>query len=65
MDTMIDTSTIDRDYGVPEHLEHRLALPDGRTLAVAGWGDRNGKAAITFHGTPGTRIGYWHMEILV
>jgi pimeloyl-ACP methyl ester carboxylesterase len=60
--TMIDTSTIDRDYGVPEHLEHRLTLPDGRTLAVAEWGDPDGKSVITFHGTPGSRIGYWTNE---
>jgi pimeloyl-ACP methyl ester carboxylesterase len=61
-DTLIDTSTIDRDYGVPEHLEHRLILPDGRTLAVAEWGDPGGKPVITFHGTPGSRIGYWTNE---
>lgn len=58
----IDTTTIDRDYGVPEHLEHRLPLADGRTLAVAEWGDPNGKPVITFHGTPGSRIGYWTNE---
>ncbi len=61
-DTLIDTSTIDRDYGVPEHLEHRLELPDGRTLAVAEWGDPDGKPVISFHGTPGSRIGYWTNE---
>jgi pimeloyl-ACP methyl ester carboxylesterase len=61
-DTIIDTSTIDRDYGVPEHLEHRVTLPDGRTLAVAEWGDPAGKPVITFHGTPGSRIGYWTNE---
>ena len=60
--TLIDASTIDRDYGVPEHLEHRLTLPDGRTLAVAEWGDPNGKPVITFHGTPGSRIGWWTDE---
>lgn len=59
---MIDTSTIDSRYGVPEHLEHRLTTPDGRTLAVAEWGDPNGKPVITFHGTPGSRIGYWTDE---
>ncbi len=61
-DTMIDTATIDRDYGVPEHLEHRIPLADGRTLAVAEWGDPDGKPVITFHGTPGSRIGYWTNE---
>lgn len=60
--TVIDRSAIDRDYGVPEHLEHRLTTPDGRTIAVAEWGDPNGKPVITFHGTPGSRIGYWTNE---
>ncbi len=60
--TALDASTIDRDYGVPEHEEHRLTLPDGRTLAVAEWGDPTGKPVITFHGTPGSRIGYWTDE---
>jgi pimeloyl-ACP methyl ester carboxylesterase len=59
---VIDTSTIDRDYGVPEHLEHRIPLADGRTLAVSEWGDPDGKPVITFHGTPGSRIGYWTNE---
>ena len=59
---MIDTSTIDREYGVPEHLEHRLTTSDGRTLAVAEWGDPKGRPVITFHGTPGSRIGYWMPE---
>jgi pimeloyl-ACP methyl ester carboxylesterase len=61
-EVVIDTTTIDREYGVPEHLEHRLTTPDGRTLAVAEWGDPNGKPVITFHGTPGSRIGYWTSE---
>jgi pimeloyl-ACP methyl ester carboxylesterase len=58
----LDPTTIDRRFGVPEHLEHRLTTPDGRTLAVAEWGDPNGKPVITFHGTPGSRIGYWTPE---
>jgi len=61
----IETSTIDSQFGVPEHLEHRLKTPDGRTLAVAEWGDPNGKPVITFHGTPGSRIGYWTPEPLI
>jgi pimeloyl-ACP methyl ester carboxylesterase len=61
-DIRIDTTTIDRDYGVPEHLEHRIRLADGRTLAVAEWGDPDGKPVVTFHGTPGSRIGYWTEE---
>src|SRR6188508_3092912 len=43
----------------PEHLEHRIKTPDGRTLAVAEWGDPNGQPFITLHGTPGGRITYW------
>src|SRR5438552_3418192 len=60
--SMIDTTTIDSKFGVPEHREHRLTTPDGRTLAVAEWGDPNGRPVITFHGTPGSRIGYWTLE---
>jgi pimeloyl-ACP methyl ester carboxylesterase len=59
---VIDTATIDSQYGVPAHLEHRLTTPDGRTLAVAEWGDPKGRPVITFHGTPGSRIGYWTPE---
>src|SRR5258706_5010455 len=61
----IDTTTIDAQFGVPDHLEHRLTTEDGRTLAVAEWGDPNGKPVITFHGTPGSRIGYWTPEPLI
>jgi pimeloyl-ACP methyl ester carboxylesterase len=43
----------------PAHLEHRVATPDGRTLAVAEWGDPNGMPLIAMHGTPGGRITYW------
>ena len=59
---MIDATTIDARFGVPEHLEHRLTTPDGRTLAVAEWGDPKGRPVISFHGTPGSRIGYWIPE---
>jgi pimeloyl-ACP methyl ester carboxylesterase len=43
----------------PPHLEHRVTTPDGRTLAVAEWGDPDGIAYIAMHGTPGGRISYW------
>ena len=43
----------------PEHVEHRVAVADGRTLAVAEWGDPNGMPVIFLHGTPGSRIQYW------
>src|SRR5262249_52190978 len=41
------------------HVEHRIKTPDGRTLAVAEWGDPNGIPLISMHGTPGGRITYW------
>jgi len=47
------------DLGIPEHLEHRIRTPDGRTLAVAEWGDPNGLGMFALHGTPGGRIGWW------
>jgi hypothetical protein len=43
----------------PAHLEHRIKTPDGRTLAVAEWGDPDGLPVIAMHGTPGGRITYW------
>lgn len=48
-----------RSHETPEHLEHRVTTPDGRTLAVAEWGDPNGVPVIAMHGTPGGRIAYW------
>ncbi len=50
-----------RDPGtasVPPHLEHRIPTPDGRTLAVAEWGDPDGWPLIALHGGPGSRIWY-------
>jgi len=44
---------------VPEHIEHRVQTPDGRTLAVAEWGDPDGLPVLALHGTPGSRIGWW------
>jgi pimeloyl-ACP methyl ester carboxylesterase len=44
---------------IPDHLEHRIPTPDGRTLAVAEWGDPDGVPVIAMHGTPGGRITYW------
>lgn len=45
--------------GIPPHLEHRIPTTDGRTLAVAEWGDPNGLGLISLHGTPGGRISWW------
>lgn len=44
---------------VPEHLEHRITTSDGRTVAVAEWGDPDGLPLIAIHGTPGSRISWW------
>ncbi len=44
---------------IPEHVEHRVQTADGRTLAVAEWGDPEGLPLFSFHGTPGGRIGWW------
>jgi pimeloyl-ACP methyl ester carboxylesterase len=44
---------------IPEHIEHRITLPDGRILAAAEWGDPDGTPFISLHGTPGGRIGWW------
>ena len=41
---------------VPEHIEHRIETADGRTLAVAEWGDPDGLPFLALHGTPGGRI---------
>ena len=47
------------DVAVPEHLEHRFTLRDGRTFAVAEWGDPQGMPTFMVHGTPGGRISWW------
>ena len=52
---MMDPADID----VPEHLEHRFTLRDGRTFAVAEWGDPAGIPCFMIHGTPGGRISWW------
>ena len=44
---------------VPEHIEHRIPLPDGRVLAAAEWGDPAGIPLISLHGTPGGRMSWW------
>ena len=46
------------DIQVPEHLEHRIALADGRTCALAEWGDPEGVPCFSLHGTPGGRISW-------
>ncbi len=49
---------VDADV-IPDHLEHRITLPDGRILAAAEWGDPDGIPFIGIHGTPGGRISWW------
>jgi pimeloyl-ACP methyl ester carboxylesterase len=44
---------------VADHIEHRIQTPDGRTLAVAEWGDPAGVPVVAIHGTPGSRLGRW------
>ncbi len=58
---MTDPITLIEPEGVeiPEHIEHRIRAPDGRTIAVAEWGEPAGLPFIVFHGTPGGRIGWW------
>lgn len=44
---------------VPDHIEHRIRMSDGRTVAAAEWGDPNGVPLFALHGTPGGRISFW------
>jgi pimeloyl-ACP methyl ester carboxylesterase len=44
---------------VPDHIEHRIRTPDGRTVAAAEWGDPKGIPLFALHGTPGGRISFW------
>ncbi len=55
---MVEQALIGPD--VPAHAERRIRLADGRVLAVAEWGDPEGRPLFALHGTPGGRISYWH-----
>ncbi len=48
-----------RHTAIPAHVEHRVTVADGRTIAVAEWGDPDGLPLFTVHGTPGSRISWW------
>lgn len=50
--------TISSSPAVLDHIEHRVQTPDGRSLAVAEWGDPQGVPVFMLHGTPGGRIGW-------
>src|SRR5512147_1033124 len=54
-----DPMTEPTTTAVPEHVEHRISTPDGRTLAVAEWGDPEGLPLLAIHGTPGGRISWF------
>lgn len=47
------------EAAIPEYIEHRIRSRDGRTLAVAEWGDPNGVPLFALHGTPGSRVAFW------
>lgn len=55
----IDTVRAKVGTATPEHIEHRIGTADGRTLAVAEWGDPAGLPLFALHGTPGGRISCW------
>ena len=40
-------------------IDDRIALPDGRALAYAEFGDPIGRPVLFFHGTPGYRLNPW------
>jgi pimeloyl-ACP methyl ester carboxylesterase len=54
---MSDAET--RGWTTPKHVEHRVATRDGRSLAVAEWGDPDGIPLVDLNGTPGGRIFCW------
>ena len=47
------------DVEVPEHIERRFTLPDGRTLAVAEWDDPAGIPCFMMHATSGGGNSGW------
>jgi pimeloyl-ACP methyl ester carboxylesterase len=51
--------TAQSEIQIPEHVEHRFTMPDGRTVAIAEWGDPAGIPVFDIDGTPGGRIGWW------
>lgn len=53
-----DVPLIDAEL-IPDHIEHRVRLRDGRILAATEWGDPDGVPFLALHGTPGGRIGWW------
>jgi len=41
---------------IPPRVDDLLALPDGRSLAYAEFGDPDGRPVLFFHATPGVRL---------
>lgn len=52
------------DAAIPAHIEHRIRSHDGRTLAVAEWGDPGGVPLFALHGTPGGRVAFWQVPTI-
>jgi pimeloyl-ACP methyl ester carboxylesterase len=44
---------------IPPRVDDLLALPDGRSLAYAEFGDPDGRPVLFFHATPGYRRNPW------
>jgi pimeloyl-ACP methyl ester carboxylesterase len=44
---------------IVQRVDERIALPDGRVLAYAEYGDRAGRPVLFFHATPGYRRNPW------
>lgn len=54
--TFLEGSVIAESAVGAAETEHRLRLPDGRTLACLELGDRTGPPVLYFHGYPGSRF---------
>jgi pimeloyl-ACP methyl ester carboxylesterase len=48
-----------RSMETTPRVDNLIALPDGRSLAYAEFGDPDGRPVLFFHGTPGYRLNPW------